>query len=246
MDLGKPVAKGNTAELYLSGDKIIKLFHGGAPDGESAFEAEKQKYARSCGLLVPKVLDVTRINGRQAIVMEYIRGKTLGDKIKENPAEAEHFLKLSVEMQLKIHSTDAGPLELTTEKLSRQIKEARGLDTGCRSALLEKLASMPVEQKLCHGDCHVFNLVQSDHGIFILDWVDASSGNVRADACRSFLLYLQFSEELAELYLRLYCGASGLSKGEILAWAPVVAGARLSENVPAENAGRLLRIAKGS
>lgn len=48
--------------------------------------------------------------------------------------------------------------------------------------------------------------------------------------------------ELADLYLRLYCAKSDLSKDEIFQWAPIIAGARLSENVSAENSDRLVEI----
>jgi hypothetical protein len=55
-------------------------------------------------------------------------------------------------------------------------------------------------------------------------------------------LYTEFSAGLADLYLRLYCDQSAIPQGEILQWAPVVAGARLSENVPSESASRLVEI----
>jgi hypothetical protein len=42
--------------------------------------------------------------------------------------------------------------------------------------------------------------------------------------------------------LRLYCKKSGLSKEEIFQWAPIMAAARLSENVSTENAQRLMEI----
>ena len=48
MVLGNPIAKGNTAEIYLTDDKVVKLFKDYLPDTESMNEA-KQKYAYSCG-----------------------------------------------------------------------------------------------------------------------------------------------------------------------------------------------------
>lgn len=76
----------------------------------------------------------------------------------------------------------------------------------------------------------------------VIDWVDASAGDIRADVYRTYLLYSQFSSELADIYLRLYCEKSGLLKSEVFQWAPVIAGARLSENVSSENSGRLIKI----
>ncbi|RAT03213.1 hypothetical protein A6E27_19205 [Bacillus cereus] len=60
MVLGNPIAKGNTAEIYLYDNKIVKLFKEYLPDTESMNEAKKQKYAYSCGLPVPNVFEVTK------------------------------------------------------------------------------------------------------------------------------------------------------------------------------------------
>ena len=55
MVLGNPIAKGNTAEIYLYDNKIVKLFKEYLPDTESMNEA-KTKYAYSCGLPVQTYL----------------------------------------------------------------------------------------------------------------------------------------------------------------------------------------------
>lgn len=242
MDLGEPIAEGNTAKIYISGNKIIKLLSDYLPETESKYEANKQEFAFSCGLPVPKVFEVTKINGKQAIVMEYIRGETLGDIMKKDMIHAEHYMKTSVEIQRKIHSITALALEPMSEKLSRQIKSAHNLDEIHRSALLEILDSIPIGNNLCHGDYHFYNLIQTESDVVVIDWVDSSSGDVRADVYRTYLLYTQFSKELADMYLRLYCEISGFTQNEIFVWAPIIAGARLSENVSSENSQRLLQI----
>jgi hypothetical protein len=43
--------------------------------------------------------------------------------------------------------------------------------------------------------------------------------------------------------LRLYCEKSGLLRSEVFQWAPIIAGARLSEkSVTSENSERLMEI----
>ncbi len=86
MNLGNPIAKGNTAELYLYDDKIVKLFKEYLPVTESINEAKKQKYAYSCGLPVPNVFEVTKVQGRQAIIMEYVKGENVGDLLLKFPS----------------------------------------------------------------------------------------------------------------------------------------------------------------
>jgi aminoglycoside phosphotransferase (APT) family kinase protein len=231
MKLTNPIATGNTADIFLQEGKIIKLFKEYLQDGEAEYEANKQKMVRSYGLPVPCVYEVTKIAGRQAIIMEYAAGKTIADRILEDETTAEQYLNLTVDIQLKIHAIKPSSMELISDKLSRNINTASELSETQKAALLENLRSIPYENRLCHGDYHPFNLILNETGIKIIDWVDAGMGDVRADVCSSYLLLSQFSVELANLYLRIYCEKSGLSQDDIFVWMPIVAGAGLSGNV---------------
>ncbi|UOE95234.1 aminoglycoside phosphotransferase family protein [Alkalihalobacillus sp. LMS39] len=248
MELGKPIAIGNTAKIYHSHNKIIKVFNDFLPDTESINEANKQQYAYTCGLPVPEVFDVTQINGNQAIVMEYVAGDTLGDLLFKDKERAEYYMDISVDMQLDIHRIIPNPevIEQMYDKLSRQIKSVSRLTQQQKTGLLKKLDSFAYESKLCHGDFHLYNVMKTDDNVVVIDWVDASAGDVRADVCRSYLLYSQVSRELAEMYLRLYCKKSGMGRDEVFQWAPVLAGARLSEHVATENSERLLKMINDS
>lgn len=242
MNLGEPIAKGNTATVYLHNNKIIKVFNDNLPEAKAEYEAKKQIYAYSCGLPVPYIYEVTKVNGRQAIIMERVEGRTIGELIFNDMTKAEQYMRLSVDIQLKIHAVKALDFELMTDKLNRQILSAHLLNDKQKNALSEKLLGINHDKYLCHGDYHVFNLIINENQVTIIDWVDASAGDVKADVYRTYLLYSYFSMDLANLYLQLYCDKSGISQSEIFIWAPIIAGARLSENVPSEKAGRLIEI----
>lgn len=242
MELGTPIAIGNTAKIYLVKNMAIKIFNESLPKTESTYEANKQKFAYSCGLPVPKVLDVTEIDGKQAIVMEYIPGKTLGSILLDNMEKAEYYMELFSDVQQEIHMVVASSLEPMSQKLRHQIESATILDQRQKYILINKLELLTYEKRLCHGDFHPFNLIVSDNKMAIIDWVDASAGDIRADIYRTYLLYSQFSVELAEMYLQLHCRKIGLSKEEVFEWAPIIAGASLSENVSSENSQRLFEI----
>lgn len=244
MELGTPIAEGNTAKIYLVENRVVKVFKGHLPDTEAANEARKQKYAHSCGLSVPEIFDVTEVNGKQAIMMEYINGKTMGEILFENKEQAEYYMSISVGIQHQIHSKVTDSLEPMSEKLSRQIKAAPGLSNNQRSALLKRLETLSIDNRLCHGDFHLYNLIKTNNKVTIIDWVDASVGDMCADICRTYLLYSQFSAELADMYLHLSCKKRGLSQADIFQWAPIIAGARLSETVISEKAERLIEIVK--
>lgn len=244
MILQNKIATGNTAAIYLLENKVIKIFRDHLPASAPRYEANKQQLAYDSGLRVPKVLDVTMIEGKHALVMEYVKGKTLGQLVMEDREQAEYYMGLSVDIQREIHGRKIDSLEPMKEKLARQIQSVDSLDAEVKATLLGKLGSMTFESRLCHGDFHLYNLIQTDDGITTIDWVDASAGDIRADVYRSYLLYSQVSEVMAEMYVRLYCEKSRLGKEEIFAWAPIIAAARLAENVGSEDEGRLIAIAQ--
>ncbi|MGG3670579.1 aminoglycoside phosphotransferase [Bacillus cereus] len=237
MNLGNPIAKGNTAEIYLCNNKVVKLFKEYLPNTESPYEAQKQKYAYSRGLHVPKVFEVTEIQGRQAIIMEYIKGKSIGELLLNNLSEAQHYISMCVNEQQKIHaiSVRSDEIEQMEERLYRQIQSVQNLDEKQKKNILSKMDSIVFEPRLCHGDFHPFNLIMSNDYVKTIDWVDASLGDIRADVFRTYLLYSQSSVELAEMYLHIYCRNTRISRNEIFQWAPIIIAARISENVSATN-----------
>ncbi|WP_404448629.1 aminoglycoside phosphotransferase family protein [Sutcliffiella horikoshii] len=241
MDIGEPIASGNTANIYLYENQIIKVFKEHLPSTEPNYEAQKQRFAFESNLRVPNILDVKKVNGKQSIIMEYVKGKTLGELVADNMEQLEFFLEMSIDIQMDIHTVLAETLEPMHARLQRKIEAVKGLDEKIKMSLVKKLSLMTVENKLCHGDFHFYNLIKSGDEVFIIDWVDASAGDPRADVCRTYILYTQVSTDIAELYLKLYCEKSGCSRKEILEWAPIIAAARLSENVATEDSHRLMK-----
>ncbi|AZJ20653.1 MULTISPECIES: aminoglycoside phosphotransferase family protein [Bacillus] len=237
MNLGNPIAKGNTAAIYLYDSKVVKLFKEYLPDTESINEAKKQKYAYSCGLSVPNVFEVTKIQNRQAIIMEYVKGDSIGDLLFNNLNESEHYINICVNEQKKIHAirVNTDEIESMRERLERQIKSVYKLDEKEKGNILNTLHSIKFEPRLCHGDFHPFNLILSEKNVNIIDWVDACSGDIRADVFRTYLLYAQSHIELAEMYLQIYCSNTDLTRDEIFQWAPIMIAARFSEKVSPQN-----------
>ncbi|WP_277586278.1 aminoglycoside phosphotransferase family protein [Psychrobacillus antarcticus] len=246
MDFGTLIAEGNTAKIYQEQNLAYKVFNESLPKTEATYEANKQEFAYSCGLPVPQIIDVIEVDGKQAILMEYIKGKTLGSMLLENMEKAEYYMEIFCNVQQQIHMVVPNSLEPMSRKLRRQIESAPILDQKQKYILINRLELLSYENEtsLCHGDFHPFNLIVSNKKMTIIDWVDASAGDIRADIYRTYLLYSQFSMELAEMYLQLYCRKLGLPIEEVVEWAPIMAGARLAENVSTENSQRLFEIIK--
>ena len=164
------------------------------------------------------------IDGKWAIVSEYIKGKTLAQLMTENPEKKNEYIELLVELQLTVHSKTSPLLNKLKDKMNRKISQSE-LDATTRYDLHTRLESMPKHNKVCHGDFNPSNIIIAEDGTaYILDWSHATQGNASADAARTYLLFwLNGDIDGAKKYLDLFCKMSNTAKQYVQKWMPIVA-----------------------
>ena len=224
MKLEKIIAVRNNKTIYRDGDKCIKVFNEGFSKADVLNEALNQARIEGTGLNVPKILEVTMIEGKWAIVSEFIKGKTLAQLMEEDPEKKDEYLALLVDLQLEMHSKTCAHLNKLKDKMNRKISESN-LDATTRYDLHTRLEGMPKHKKVCHGDFNPSNIIITEDGTpYILDWSHATQGNASADAARTYLLFwLNGDIEGAKKYLDLFCEKSNTAKQYVQKWMPIVA-----------------------
>ena len=224
MKLEKIIAVRNNKTIYRDGDKCIKVFNEGFSKADVLNEALNQARIEGTGLNIPKILEVTMIEGKWAIVSEFIKGKTLAQLMEEDPEKKEEYLALLVDLQLEMHSKTCAHLNKLKDKMNRKISESN-LDATTRYDLHTRLEGMPKHKKVCHGDFNPSNIIITEDGTpYILDWSHATQGNASADAARTYLLFwLNGDIEGAKKYLDLFCEKSNTAKQYVQKWMPIVA-----------------------
>ena len=210
--------------IIQEGDTAVKVFDPDFAKYDVLNEALNQARVENIGINVPKILEVKTIDGKWAIVYEFIKGKSLDQLMKENPAKLDEYLEMFVDLQMKTHSCTCPMLNKLKDKMTRKISEA-DLDATTRYELHTRLESMPKHNKVCHGDFNPSNIIVKDDGTpYILDWSHATQGNASADVARTYLLFkLAGDLELADKYLDLFCTKSNTAKQYIQHWMPIVA-----------------------
>ena len=189
MKLEKIIAVRNNKTIYRDGDKCIKVFNEGFSKADVLNEALNQARIEGTGLNIPKILEVTMIEGKWAIVSEFIKGKTLAQLMEEDPEKKNEYLALLVDLQLEMHSKTCAHLNKLKDKMNRKISESN-LDATTRYDLHTRLEGMPKHKKVCHGDFNPSNIIITEDGTpYILDWSHATQGNASADAARTYLLF---------------------------------------------------------
>lgn len=236
------IGSGAQADVYLWGDRAVKVYKTGCSQADINLEADLQDRAYRAGLPVPAIYDVTETDGRRAIIMEYADGRPFGELMEAGVQSTESYLERSVDIQIRIHRITAKGFPSQSGKLKSNITAAPFLDWRQKERLSGCLKELGTGQQLCHGDFHVLNVLETPAGIRIIDWLDASSGSASADVCRSYLLYLLNKEEIAGLYLDIYCDKTKQNRQDILRWLTVIAGARLNEKVGVPEQRKLMEL----
>ena len=122
-------------------------------------EALNTARVEATGLDIPKVKQVTQIDGRWSLVIECKEGKTLEEMMNVDPANLEKYMEDFVDLQLQVQSKRNPLLNKLKDKLARQINELKDLDATARYELLTRLESMPKHDKVCHGDFNPSNVI---------------------------------------------------------------------------------------
>ena len=224
MNLDRVIAVRNNKTVYRDGDRCIKVFNKEYSKADVLNEALNQARIEQTGLNITKVLEVTMIDGKWAIVSEYIKGKTLAQLIKEDADNKNQYIDLLVDIQMQIHEKTCPLLTKLKDKMMRKIAET-DFDATTRYDLHTRLESMPKHNKVCHGDLNPSNVVITEDGTpYIIDWAHATQGNASADVARTYLLFhLDGDVEGAEYYLDTFCRKSGTEKKYVQKWMPIVA-----------------------
>lgn len=224
MKFEKVLAERKNKIIYKDGDKAIKVFDADFSKSDVLNEALNQARVEETGLNIPKVEEVTKIDGKWAIVSDYIEGKTLAQLMEENPEKMDEYLELFVNIQIEIQNKRSPLLNKLWDKMKRKIDETT-LDATTRYELQTRLNGMHKHHKVCHGDFNPSNIIIKPDGTpYVLDWSHATQGNASADVARTYLLFcLKDEKELADKYLNLFCKKTDTAKQYVQQWLPIVA-----------------------
>lgn len=230
MKLDKVIAVRTAKTVYRDGDKAIKLFNEDYSKANVLNEALNQARVEETGLNIPKLHEVTKLDGKWAIVMDYIEGKTLEALMEENPEKYDEYLERLVDIQKSILDCRVPLLNKLKDKMQTKIGLTE-LDATTRYELHTRLDSMPKHKKVCHGDLNPSNIIITpDDKAYIIDWSHVTQGNGAADAARTYLLFwLDGNITGAEKYLNLFCTKTDTAKQYVQKWIPIVAASQLTK-----------------
>ena len=255
---GQLIARGRTADVFAFGDgRVLKLIRPEMTTGLGEHEARAARVVDAAALPAPRLLETVMVDGRFGLVYERIQGPSMLAEIGRHPLgtlrQARAFARLHADM----HSATGDGLPDLKANLLRAI-EAAGLPPPLATRARERLRTLPDGAALLHGDMHPGNVIMSDAGPKVIDWMTVSRGDPAADVARSMFLLLEsdipgasgphraamsvIRRWFARGYLAEYVRCSDVDRGRIQAWRPVILAARLAEGIEQERAAILARL----
>lgn len=236
MKLDKIIFETKGKKIYRDGNKAIKVFDESFSKSAVLNEALNQARVEEIGTIkIPKIHEVTKIDGKWAIVSDFIEGKTLSKLIEENPDKLDEYIDRFVDIQISILAERAPLLTDLRDKMQKKIS-ASDLDATARYELHNRVNGMKKHNKVCHGDFVPSNIIITpEDEAYIIDWAHVTQGNGAADAARTYLmLTLDGKTEMAEKYLNTYCRKTDTAKQLVQSWMPIVAASQSVKKIPEE------------
>jgi thiamine kinase len=262
ISIDSPLARGRTADVFAWEDgQVLKLFHNWFPLENIQFEQRIARAVHASGVSAPDVIgNIIQVEGRNGLIYERIDGHSMLEFLPRQPwkvfAFARRFAALHAQMHEHVFTAD---IPMQRSKFEYRIQHVEALPASLRAALLERLASLPNGERICHGDFHPANVLVTLHSDMVIDWIDASRGNPLADVARTTIILLgavesgQVSNPLMKVFVRMfhfaylkeYFRLHPGGEDEYRRWLPIIAAARLSEGIQelekwlVEQAGKL-------
>ena len=230
MNLEKIIAIRNAKTIYCDENNCVKVFNKEYSKADILNEALNQARGEDLPINVPKIKEVTMIDGKWAIITEYIKGYTLLQLMEKYPEKKDQYLEQFVDIQLATQKNTCPLLTKLKDKMNRKINMADIAST-TKYDLHTRLESMPKHNKVCHGDFNPSNVIVGKNGkMTVVDWAHATQGNASADAAMTYLLFALKDQETADLYLKLFCKKSDTARQYVQQWLPIVAAAQLTKD----------------
>jgi uncharacterized protein (TIGR02172 family) len=252
-----PIAEGRTAEIYSWDDGyILKLYRDWCPRDWVDYEAWIARAVHEAGVPSPRAGEIVEVDGRRGLIYERLVGISMLQDMNARPWTLWKHARSLAELQAEIHQKSIPGLPSYKERLRHDIRQTSHLTEDQRRKVFSMLGELPDEQNLCHGDYHPANIFLTQQGPVVIDWMTACSGNPWADVARTNLILgigakaagkqvSPFLRMAISIYHRTYLNHYRIlhpgSTKELSRWSPVIAAARLNENINPERQA-LIRI----
>ncbi len=251
----KKIAEGREAEMFAwEGGTILRLLRDPQAQRQNQWQAAAMEAAKSRGVRVPVVHEVTTVLGRPGIVMERIDGPDLLTLIGKRPWAVFRVGRICGEVHDQMHAVTApSVIPPLRTSLNQHIESLTRLPEHLAHFARDTLEGLPDGDSLCHGDFTPANILMAGEMPVVIDWTAATRGDPVADVARTWLtlrlgevppgtstalrlLALVGRKLLTSSYIRSYRRRRPLDMSLVSRWEIPIAAGRLADGIEEEAA----------
>jgi hypothetical protein len=253
-----PIAQGRTAEIYLWDDQhVLKLYRDWCPPDWVEYEARIARAIYEAGIPSPAAGEIVEVNGRRGLICERIEGISMLQDMNTRPWLLWKHARSLAELQVQINQKSIHGLPSYKDRLRYDISNSAHLGADIRNKALAALEILPDGENVCH---HPGNVILTKARPIVIDWMTACSGSPWTDVARTSLLLSIGPKGAGKLvspllrmiiklyhwmYLSRYHALVPESKNELNRWGPVIAAARLNEDILPEREALIKMVKEG-
>ncbi len=249
----KPIAYGRTAEVYAWEDHhVLKLFYDWVSAESIVYEARIHRTVQAYFEKLPRLMDEIEIEGRKGIIFERVDGAPLIEVLFSDLTKSAGQFRQMAQLHHQLHSTELDGLPDLKQRLIRKINDVDCLSAEEKQQVFSKITELPDKNILCHFDFHPGQIMLTDQGPVVIDWVDACLGDPVADVARTMLLLKFTSSNEPGLLKRILIPPLGrwaskiylsemlklnpeMTREMVFRWMVPIAAARMREGVPGDD-----------
>ena len=248
------LGEGRQAEVFVwPRGGVVKLYRSLDDFASARAEVAAMRAGQASGIPTPRLLDTVLIEQRPGVVMERLGGSDHLTLFGRKPWTIWPAAKKLAQLHAQLHSVSApGGLRPLKEELQQRIEASVNVPQKQRALALAKLERLPEGSRMCHGDFHPGNLIETAGGTKVIDWATATRGDALADVARTLVILRAGAlppwtpflvrkltavgrRVLLWRYLREYRRLHPFEHSELAAWEFVNVAARLTIGIPEEN-----------
>ncbi|WP_099469043.1 aminoglycoside phosphotransferase family protein [Konateibacter massiliensis] len=191
------IGQGKMAKVYLWNGFAYKCFDKDYPEDWIAYEMKIQTTINQLRLPTVKYYS-SEIS--HSIKMDYISGITLADRVRKE--KYKNGLEDLFSIFFKIHQKGVTNLPRLNPFLLKSI-EMLNVEDAQKERAIEYISDIADDDILCHLDYHFLNLMYTEDGYCIIDWVNAKIGNPIYDFARTYVILYEYANRLSKKYLNM-------------------------------------------
>lgn len=238
---GKLIGMGATADVYEWGtDKVIKLFHSGYPVEAITREYYNALAVKHFTFAKAVAYELKTLPNGFGIVYSRLQGESLLDYVMRT-GDVIGTANYLVDLHQQILSCQlAGETTKVKDFLHECILNSKQAESSASKEMLRLVDLLPDGQTLCHGDFHPGNVIITEQGPAVLDFMNVCRGDALYDIARTLFLICytpvpvetkdveQVEEVKKELGLA-YLSGMGKTMGDIGRYLSMIIAARSGE-----------------